>query len=192
MSDVCAALESIAAAIRADLPTLRTCGVIESALDEHEIARELRAAPAAMVGLRQFRLGGAVRGVPQLEISPAVYLLVDGVRYDLRMAEIAAIARRVTDLLQRSDLGGIARSRPRNLTVTPRFSGVVDSYACTIWEVDWDQEIAGKAPADDEALHLLRRVSVDFGAVAPEAAPEEPVCEACAAMAGGNAGGGDA
>lgn len=194
MSSIRQVVEGVVSGLSRALPEGVECHQIAQPIDADELMRGVFRAPSVHVCLMSAALTGTMGGDPVATLSFSAFLICESVRPDRRTGAALPLVDLLLRRVDRERWGCEAElRRAQNVSARLAYSGELDGRAVTVWEVSWAQGLVMRgASVDDEALHLLRRVSVDFGAVAPEAAPEEPVCEACAAMAGGNAGGGDA
>lgn len=194
MSSIRQVVEGVVSGLSRALPEGVECHQIAQPIDADELMRGVFRAPSVHVCLLGATLTGAIGGAPAATLSLSAFLICDSVRPDRRTATALPLVDLLLRCVDRERWGcDMDLRRAQSVAAKLAYSGVLDGRAVTVWEVSWAQGLVMRgASVDDEALHLLRRVSVDFGAVAPEAAPEAPVCEACAAMAGGDAGGGDA
>lgn len=194
MSSIRQTVEAVVSGLSRALPEGVECHQIAQPIDADELMRGVYRAPSVHVCLMSAVLTGTVGGDPVAMLSFGAFLICDSVRPDRRTGAALPLIDLMLRRIDRERWGCEAEiRRAQNVSARLVYAGELDGRAVTVWEVSWAQGLVMRgASVDDEALHLLRRVSVEFGAVAPEAAPEEPVCEACEAMSSGDAGGGDA
>ncbi|MDR0966660.1 MAG: hypothetical protein LBM75_09220 [Myxococcales bacterium] len=163
-------LDAIISELRAAIPALGQCSVIEAALDVQEVTKELREPPAVLICLKQFDSVVGYSASERLKLSLSAYLFVSDMEMEERIDTSTGLSLGLCKAIEEAEFNDLALDSPSGLAASARGNLQLDAMACSVWEVIWSQTF--KVPRPSKTFPPFKLGSVRIFPALPEEPPD--------------------